>query len=241
MKPSRGLLVVTALCLVALLWFYGLSIWDFVRARTAEVSAMTELPRLWFDIPVVLLALAVAAVVAVGLLQKKDASWKGFRLMPILFVVVLFVDVFVLSGAKLPVSSADHSAIALHVLARELQGKSQQTGIPEDPNMVEAAVKEMGQPPFLVRGQRPERFSVQVRKNCQGPVLDAPGAAAGTFLYCAAPDRSVAWITLVGLPAEVRFGSPALFSRAGVVQVVTVEPQSVDLAMEAEGLPTEQP
>ncbi|MBX5481658.1 MAG: hypothetical protein IRZ16_07430 [Myxococcaceae bacterium] len=223
MRLSRALIAFDAVCLLLLGWLYGTDVADWVRARTAPVSALTELPRLWFAVPVLALTGALAVVIALAVWRNRDATYRGYRLPPILVAVVLFVDVLVLGAQRIPISSADQSAMALHLAARLLSDRVGPEGVPLDANAVGEILRGMGAPPFLVRGRRPDHFVAQVRTGCDAPVGEAPGLEAGTIIYCASRDRRVAWLTLVGLAAERRFGDPEIFTRDGLVQTTVVE------------------
>ena len=224
MKLPPALLGVNAVCFAVLAWLYGADLSDYVRARSSAAAALTELPRIAFAIPVLVLTLVAGGVVALAALKRRDSAFKGYRLLPILLVVAIFVDVFVLSETRVPISSADQSAIALHLFARTLSLMSRNQTVPSDASALDQMVHEMGPPPYLEHGRRPDRFALQVRENCEGPIDSAPGARAGTLLYCVSKDRRQGWLTLVGLPAEQRFGDPAIFTRGGKIQFTTVAP-----------------
>ena len=107
---SRAALIVNGLCALLLGWLYGGDALDALRAQTAEVSAYLEPPNLGFAVVALLgTGLGVAATL-LGAIQKRPPAWRGFRLMPIVTVVVLFLDLFVLSASRSPLSSADRTA-----------------------------------------------------------------------------------------------------------------------------------
>jgi hypothetical protein len=87
-----------------------------------------------------------------------------------------------------------------------------------------------------VRGQPTSEYTLQVRRDCEGPVRSAAGLQPGTFIYCVAPERKGAWITLVGLPAEQRFGLPDVISVHGEARFLLVQPSSPEPASD-EGAP----
>lgn len=223
MRVSRALLIVDSVCVGFLLFLYGRDVSDYIRAQSAPISAMTELPLLWFAIPVILAALATGGGVLHGLIKRREETWRGFRIPPIVAVVVLFIDLLVLGHQRVPISSADQSAIALHVASQMLTPLVTAQGVPTDPSQISSVIANMGAPPFLVRGKRPDRFSVQVRTGCVEPIGEVPGAQPATFIYCSSADRRIAWLTLVALPVEKRFGAPEIFSRDGVVQTTVVQ------------------
>lgn len=240
MRPSRAFIAVNLICFAVLLWFFGGDVVTWVRAKTSPVAALTELPALWLSVPVALAAVGILAAVLVALRRGKDDTYKGYRLLPILLVVAFFVKLFVLGEATPPISSANLSAITLHGLSAELSQLSTEFSVPTDPNAVALVVDRLGPPPYLVHGERPARFGLQVRTGCEGPIGEAAGVEAGTVLYCVAKDRSLGWLTLVGLPAEETFGHPAVYSRNGDVQVTHVF-RPGDLEVVSEVPPEEAP
>ena len=150
-------------------------------------------------------------------------------MLPVCLAVALFIDLFLISGSRGPnFSSTTQLAMATQALVESLNGMSEDKTVLADPGKISAMVSQMGEPPYLVRGKRPEHFSLQVRKDCQKPVLEAPGIQVGTVLYCLAPGDKWAWVTVVGLPAEQTFGEPAVFSLGGAEQWWVVEAKDPD-------------
>ena len=230
-RPSRLDGAVHVGCLALLLWLYGGDLMDAARARTATVSALGQVPDVVFAGAAVFAALAAAAVGGSGFLRQRPAGWKGYRLVPIVTVVVLFVDLFVLSSARLPITATDRAALAVQVFAQRASERSTSEAVASRPAELEALAAELGPAPYLVRGEPVQRFSVSVREGCDGPATDPAGASAATFLYCVAKDRKRAWVTLVGLPWGTRFGEAALFARGGepvAGQVAAIQPLEAD-------------
>ncbi|MCP3144081.1 hypothetical protein [Pyxidicoccus xibeiensis] len=225
--PSRKALLGNAFCLVALGWIYGGDLADAVRARSAEVAAFTLLPSP--VLPAVVLALTALGtlVVAAGLARGRVDDFKGYRLLPILLVGALFVDL-VLAESRVPLASVDIASMSLqrfHQLAQEL---TTEQAVPDDPRVLQPLLEELGRPPYLVRGEPLQSWTLQVRKDCEGPVREAPGVRPGTVLYCVAPERKGAWVTAVGLPGEQRFGDPAVVSVGGETRFLLVRPVPPD-------------
>lgn len=227
--PSRKTLLGNALSLMAIAWIYGGDLSDAVRARTADVSAFMTVPSL--ERPAVVLAVAAVAALAfvVGLLQRKEEGFKGYRLLPIVLVGALFVDL-VLSESRTPLTSTDIASMALQRFHQSAQERTSALEVPDDPRLLQSLLEELGRPPYLVRGESLPAYTLQVRKDCEGPVRDAPGVRAGTILYCVAPERQGAWVTMVGLPADERFGPPAVVSVAGEARFLLVRPIPTDEA-----------
>jgi hypothetical protein len=195
---------------------------DGLRSRSAEVSAFLAPPPLVW--PLVVLGLLVGAV-GVGLwgvTHGRAEGFKGYRLLPILLVGALFVDL-VLAEGQAPLRTEEVAALSLEQFQERAQGLVRAGKVPVDPEVLRPAVEELGPPPYLVHGERAGAFSLQVRQNCDGPVAEAPGMTVGTLLYCVAPDKARAWVSLVGLPAGVRFGPPAVYSAQGKPLEVLVQ------------------
>jgi hypothetical protein len=222
---SRKTLLANAVCLLLLAWLYGGDLVDGLRARSAEASAFTELPPLVR--PTVVLALgALALGVGVwGLLCRRGDDFKGYRLLPIILVGGLFMDL-VLAERRIPVGSTDLASMSLQYFHQLAQEQATPDAVPADPRVLSPLLERLGRPPYLVRGQPATQYTLQVRQDCEGPVRAAPGLQPGTFIYCVAPERKGAWITLVGLPAEQRFGTPEVISVNGEVRFLLVHPTS---------------
>ncbi|MBZ4419590.1 hypothetical protein [Myxococcus sp. RHSTA-1-4] len=221
--PSRKTLLGNALSLAALAWIYGGDLSDALRARSAEVSALTSLPSPVGPAVVLALAAALTAVVVAALVRRKGEGFKGYRLLPILLVGSLFVDL-VLAESRVPLASLDIASMSLQRFHQLAQEQATEQAVPDDPRVLQPLLEQLGRPPYLVRGQPVEAYTLQVRKDCEGPVREAPGVRPGTLLYCVAPERKGAWVTLVGLPAEQRFGAPAVLSAGGEPRFLLVRP-----------------
>lgn len=233
--PSRKTLLVNVLCLGALGWIYGGDLSDALRARTAEVSALLTPPSAVRASVVLGLTGVALAVFLAGVLRKKPEGFKGYRLLPILLVVALFVDL-VLAESKTPLDSPEMASVALQHFQAEAQKLSTVEAVPSRAQVLQPLVDALGAPPYLERGTPVPAYALQVRMDCEGPVRDAPGTRPGTLLYCVARDRKQAWVTLVGLPSEVRFGAPAVLSRRGEPRVSTVRVQVPEEPDESEGV-----
>ncbi|CAM4395300.1 hypothetical protein [Corallococcus exiguus] len=222
--PSRKSLLTNVLCLGALGWIYGGDLSDALRARTEEVSALLTPPSAVRASIVLGLAGAGLVVFLAGLLRKKPEGFKGYRLLPILLVVALFVDL-VLAESRTPLDPPEMASVALQRFQGEAQKLATVESVPTRSQVLQPLVDALGSPPYLERGASVPAYTLQVRTDCEGPVRDAPGARAGTLLYCVARDGKQAWVTLVGLPAEVRFGAPAVLSQRGEPRVAVVRAQ----------------
>jgi len=221
--PSKKTLLGNLLSLTVLAWIYGGDLSDAVRARSAEVAALSALPSPVG--PAVVLALAVLATLVVigGMARGKAEGFKGYRLLPILLVGSLFVDL-VLAESRVPLASLDIASMSLQRFHEQAQALATGLAVPDDPRVLQPLLADLGRPPYLVRGAPVEAYTLQVRKDCEGPVREAPGVRPGTLLYCVAPERRGAWVTLVGLPAEQRFGVPAVLSARGETRFLLVRP-----------------
>ncbi|MBM7114209.1 hypothetical protein [Archangium primigenium] len=221
-RPSRQTLLLNAVSLVLLLWLYGGDLWDALRARSAEVSAFLAPPPLVWPALVLGVTVVLGAVGAWGLLKGQGEGFKGYRVLPILLVVALFVDLVFAEGQG-PLRAEDVAALTLSQFQERAQGLMREGKVPSTPEVLRPVVEELGQPPYLVRGERARAWSLQVRQDCTGPVAEAPGLEVGTLLYCVAPQKDRAWVSLVGLPAGSRFGLPAVYSTQGQPYGVVVE------------------
>jgi hypothetical protein len=221
--PGRKLLLANAACLLLLAWLYGGELRDALRARGADVSAFVEPPPLVR--PAVVLALAALALGAMvwGMLRGRGGDFKGYRLLPLLLVGALFVDL-VLVESRVPLGSTDLATMSLRYFHNLAQQQATVDGVPADAATLSPLLQKLGRPPYLVRGQPATQYTLQVRQDCEGPVGSAPGLQPGTFIYCVAPGRKGAWITLVGLPAEQRFGTPDILSVRGEPRFLLVQP-----------------
>ncbi|NPD25696.1 hypothetical protein [Corallococcus exiguus] len=222
--PSRKSLLTNVVCLGAIGWIYGGDLSDALRARTEEVSALLTPPSAVRASIVLGLAGAGLAVFLAGLLRKKPEGFKGYRLLPILLVVALFVDL-VLAESRTPLDPPEMAAVALQRFQGEAQKLATVESVPSRSQVLQPLVDALGSPPYLERGASVPAYTLQVRTDCEGPARDAPGTRAGTLLYCVARDGKQAWVTLVGLPAEVRFGAPSVLSQRGEPRVAVVRAQ----------------
>jgi len=225
-RPSLKTLAANAACLLALGWLYGGDLFDAFRARRAEVSALVAIPPMAWPAAVLALTAVALGVGAWGLWRGRGEGFKGYRLLPILLLCVLFVDLLV-AEERMPLRSEDVALLSLHRFHAQAQALATARSVPTDPARLDPLLKELGAPPYLFRGSRARSYSLQVRSNCEGPLLEAPGLQPGTLLYCVARDHSTAWVTLVGLPEGERFGPPAVLSLDGepAVKQVRALPQ----------------
>jgi hypothetical protein len=238
--PSTKTLLANVACLLALLWLYGGDLWDAVRARSAEVSAFLAPPPMVWPAVVLVVTVGALGVVAWGVRRGQPEGFKGYRLLPIVLVCALFFDL-VLLESHVPLRPEDVALMSLSHFQQKAQALVNGHTVPSDPAMLRSVLEDMGQPPYLVRGTRAPAWSLQVRQDCQGPVAEAPGLEVGTFIYCVAPKREAAWVTLVGLPVGERFGHPSVLSVEGEPHVAVVQPA---LPEEGEGegaLPRAEP
>ncbi|QSQ23938.1 hypothetical protein JY651_02845 [Pyxidicoccus parkwayensis] len=227
MLPSRKTLLGNVLSLAALAWIYGGDLSDAVRARSAEVAAFSALPSPLGPTVVLALAVLVTLLVGVGIAQGKGEGFKGYRLLPILLVGSLFADL-VFAENRMPLSSLDVASMSLQHFQQLAQELTTEQSVPDDPRVLQPLLEQLGKPPYLVRGEPVDAYALQVRKDCEGPVREAPGVRPGTLLYCVAPERKGAWVTMVGLPAEQRFGAPAVVSAGGEPRFLLVSPALPD-------------
>lgn len=223
--PSPKSLLANAGCLLVLAWLYGGDVRDALLARSAEAAAFTELPPLVR--PAVVLVIGAFALGAVlwGLLRRRGDDYKGYRLLPLVLVGALFVDL-VFAERRVPLGSLELASLSLQSFHSQAQQLATAEAVPAEPGVLSRLLEKLGRPPYLVRGQPVSQYTLQLRQDCEGPVRSAPGLQPGTLIYCVAPGRKGAWITLVGLPAERRFGTPDVVSVGGEPRFLLVAPAS---------------
>jgi hypothetical protein len=231
--PSRKVLLANGVCLLLLSWLYGGDLLDALRARSAEASAFLEPPSLVRPLLVLVVGALALGTVVWGLLRGQGEDFKGYRLLPIVLVGALFVDL-VFAEKRMPLSSLDVATMSLKYFQDLAQQQATRDAVPADPVALSPLLQQLGRPPYLVRGQPATQYTLQVRQDCEGPVRSAPGLQPGTFIYCVAAGRKGAWITLVGLPAERRFGAPDVLSVNGEPRFLLVQPQLPEEAPAAE-------
>jgi hypothetical protein len=230
--PPPKTLLANVLCLLALGWLYGGELLDAVRARSAEVSAFLAPPSLVWPAVVLAATGGGLGVLLWGMWRGQGVGFKGYRLLPILLVSALFFDL-ALAESRVPLRPEDVASLSLSQFQERARALANGRTVPTDPAVLRPLLDALGPPPYLVRGARARAWSLQVRQDCQGPIREAPGLEVGTLLYCVAPGRERAWITLVGLPAGERFGQPAVLSVDGEPQVAVVQPVRPEEGVEA--------
>lgn len=238
----RVAVAVNVACFALLAWLYGGDLSDAARASSSEVAALSAMPSVAYAGAMVVLAAIGGGLTVVGVLKKRDRAWKGYRIMPIVTLVGLFVDVLIVSADKTPFPSAQRAAVAIQLVEQRAGELASPDSVPTDSAKLQAIVDELGPPPWLVKAQPLPKWTLQVEQGCAGPKLDRGSAGAGTLIYCVSPDRSQAWITAVGLPREERFGAPQLVASGGQPMVGLVQKRVTDDAPfeEPGDLPTEE-
>ncbi|XXF76553.1 hypothetical protein P2318_26360 [Myxococcaceae bacterium GXIMD 01537] len=222
--PTRKTLLANAISLLALAWLYGGDLRDALRAREAEVAAYTLPPSVVPPAVVLVLGAIATGIAAWGLLRRRDDTFRGYRLLPIVLVLALMVDLFRAESADL-LSSADTTGAVLEDFRDSVQALASSEQVPSDAAALRPLLQKLPPAPYLVRGQSVGPFELQVREGCTGPASEPNGARPGTLIYCVAATREEGWLSAVGLPAEQRFGPPAMVSQGGVLQVARVQPR----------------
>ena len=232
-RVPKAYVAVSAVSLLLLGWLYGGDVSDALKARTAEVAAFAEPPSLAFAVVVLLAALSGASVTALGVVKRKGGGWRGYRLMPIVTVVVLFVDLFFVFGSKSPLSTADRSLAVIQVLTNQANLLATPSRVPSV-EQLEEQLAPFEPPAYQVKGERPRRWVLKEVAGCSGPVAEPRGEPVGTLFYCVSPDLKQAWLSLVGLDVGRRFGTPEVMKRgsevvAGVVAVPVPDEPGEDM------------
>lgn len=215
---SRGLgrrLATNAALALLLLLAEGRQLQLALRTQRAPVSAVLQPPSLLFAGMVLGLTVAALGLGLGAALQGYEPSSRVFRLLPILLAVTVFVEVFV-RGSTHPLMTPDRELEgALGQFAAQARTLGSQGQVSRDGLALQGAADALPRPPYRVRGVLLERYRVEVRGGCAGPAEAVAGAAAGTLVYCVAPDSKRAWVGAVALPAEEQWGLPQIFTRAG--------------------------
>ena len=238
---TRATLIINALLVLLFVWLYGGELFDASHARVAEVSALSKPPNVWLAVIALLLAALAGGVTVLGVMRKKTNDWRGYRLLPIVAVVTLFVDLLVVSAGTVPLGAFERATLALQVVEQRLNQLASDTAVPTDPATLEPLLADFGGAPWLVKGAAVPKWSLLVRANCTDASTTSAGVAAGTFIYCYAPDRSQGWLTLVGLPREQRFGDPAIVSANGEPLIGHVVPHTTTDVDDGSGTPIFEP
>lgn len=226
---TRLQMAVQAVCVLVLLSWYGADLIDGLRFPSAELAAFVKPPSVLFAGVVVLATLGAAAAALNGHLKKLGGLYRGHRLLPIVLVVVAFVDLFVVSSTRSPLSATDQAVMAVHEFARRANGIATTKKVSNDEAALRELLKDLGTPPYWIRGEKVAEYKLELRPTCTGPAKDRLSSAPGTLLYCTNAEGTEAWVSLVGLPTGTRFGEPTVVSRgelliAGEVKAGWVEP-----------------
>jgi hypothetical protein len=221
----KGYLAVSAVSLLLVGWVYGGDVTDALAARQAEVAAFAELPSMGFAAAVLVATLVGAIATGYGALTKKSGAWRGYRVMPIIIVLVLFIDLVFLSASHSGVSSADDSLRMLSTLTNQANLLATSNKVPTAQDL-EPLLQPLSPPAYLVKGERAKAWHLVARQSCSGPVDEVKGEPVGTIFYCTSADGQQAWLSLVALPFDSRFGPAEVFKRNGkaIPGLVTTHP-----------------
>ncbi|MDP1827219.1 MAG: hypothetical protein Q8L48_28355 [Archangium sp.] len=221
--------IARSVLLLFLGWLYGGDLIRWVQAQTAEVTAMSELPRLWLSL--LGCAVTIGGVVVLVMARKQPPSWRPVRLLTIAAMGLLFVDFVVLNSRRSPLSTDEQTLLAAQYIAESANHEAGSEAVPRDPALLHSFLQGLGTVPFFVKGERVPGWKLELRERCAGPAADPGEAEVGTVIYCVAADRKRAWVTLVGTPLGQVFGPRAIVStREGWVGDVHVaaEPEQED-------------
>lgn len=194
-------------------WLYGGDLLRWGQAQSAEVTAMSALPRLWLS----LLGCGVTIGGAVVLVRARQqpASWRPVRLLTIAALGLLFLDFVVLNSRRMPLSTDEQTLLAAQFIAESANRAAGSEAVPRDPALLGSFLEGLGSVPFFVKGERVPQWKLELRERCAGPASEPGDAAVGTVIYCVAVDRKQAWVTLVGTPVGQVFGPRAIVSTEG--------------------------
>lgn len=233
MKPAA--VAARAALLLFFGWLYGGDVVRWGQAQGAEVTALSELPRLWLGLLGCAVAIAGAAVLVLS--RQRPPSWQPLRLLTIAISSVLFLDFVVLNSRASPLSADEQTLLAAQYFAEAASREAGTEAVPRDPSLLASFLEGLGSVPFFVKGERVPAWKLEVRERCAGPATEAGDAAVGTVVYCVATDRKQAWVTIVGAPKGQVFGPKAIVSaQEGWVGEVHLAPPP-----EPDEVPPEQP
>lgn len=216
MKP-RASVVVNGLFFVALAWLYIGDLYEAVRGASAEVAALSGLPSVPFAVAVLVAATVAAGLTVFGVATQRGREWRGYRVMPLVVLVALFVDLLVLTENRATFTSSMRAVAAVDMFQQRVEERSTASTVPVDVKVLDEAAAELGEPPWLVKGQQLKAWRVEVVQGCKGPKVDSGTAGAGTLFYCVSEARDEAWVTVVGRTSDDRFGPPAVVTLNGQV------------------------
>jgi hypothetical protein len=207
-------------------WLYGGDLLRWIEAQGAEVSALSELPRLWLSL--LGCAVTIGGVVIVVLARTKPANWAPLRLLTIATVSLLFLDFVVLNSRRSPLTPDDQTALAVQFLSESASREAGTEAVPRDPQLLASFLEGLGSVPYFVKGERVPAWKVELRERCPGPASEAGQASVGTLIYCVSTDRKQAWVTAVATAQGQVFGPRGVFSTqegwVGEVHVAPPEP-----------------
>jgi hypothetical protein len=211
-ESRRPLFLANGVFAAMMAWVYGRELGVVLAVRTAPAAALRELPSVEVISAGLACALLGLVLVSVGALTRRPASWRGFRVVPIAALLIIFVDFGVLGSRRLPGSPEQLAQLAVQGVAELAQVSASAEGLPADAGTFAALTADLGPAPYFVHGEGVGSWSVEVRLGCSGPPSAAGTSSPGTIVYCLSVDRRRAWVAAVGLKEGQRTGAPALVS-----------------------------
>ena len=206
-KPTLAGLAARVWVLLFLGWLYGGDLLRWIQAQSAEVAALSELPRLWLC----LLGCAVTIGAAIVLVMARGKP-AVLRLFTIATLSLLFLDFVVLNSRRSPLTPDDQTVLAVQFVAESANREAGTGIVPRDPHLLDSFLEGLGSVPYFVKGERAPGWKVELRERCAGPATEAGEASVGTLIYCVSLDQKHAWVTLVGTPQGKVFGPRAIVS-----------------------------
>jgi hypothetical protein len=191
-------------------WLYGGDLLRAAQLARAPFAAMTQAP----SVPLAVVGAAVALLgVAAFFRARARAAFYG------LGVALLLFDFGVLSSGRPPRSTDELVSGVVSVIADQAREQAEGEGVSGDVAPLRRVLDELGAPPFFVEGVQLERWALEVKSGCAGPLDEVAGRRPGTVLYCVSADRQQAWVTAVTLDGA--FGAPRVRTGPGFVGVVS--------------------
>lgn len=202
-------LLAGGVALAAAGWLSGHYLRVALEVRGARFVALLALPPAWVYAIFCLSVAAVAIYVAAAWLRGVPPEARAFRLPAMLLVLIGALHFLVLpTYRRAPVEQVISAQLELFREMTDFEGE-----LPADPGAWAGLTT--FPPPFLRDGEPIERWNLLVRRDCEGPVTEAPaGVETGTMIICIGKSGLEAWITPVAVDGEYA-GDPAVLRYKG--------------------------
>ncbi|MFO0594516.1 MAG: hypothetical protein U0228_04410 [Myxococcaceae bacterium] len=210
-----GARIIEGLVALFLVWLYFGDLSRFVRAQSAEVVLMNQLPSLPLSLLGVLVAIAFGASYFGRLSGRVSADDRRRALVLFVAGSLVFIDFTILASSHSPISAEARVVAAIDGFTQAANQNSSHVAVPTDLRSLDEWAREQGRPPIFVKGSPVEHWRVELHEGCTGPLVGAPGVPPGTLLYCIAPNHRQAWVTAVANELGHPFGPVSVIAPDG--------------------------